>query len=377
MNNKTKKRDVVLDIAKGIGIFCVVLGHCNMLAVKFVSLFHMPLFFIIAGYFTNLKNSETIVSLLKFCKKRLFLLGGTFIACNLIFLLLHNFFCDINIYTNNELFLQTAEGLKWGLIEPFSKTEIMQKSLWTVILARSEQLGGATWFLRSLLFSSVIFMVCGYLKKFIKLSDNYFYALLLLLSFCATLLLHNLNINVYSIGSTFFALFFIVIGNIINKYSLNHSSIKMLILSSLVLLLCLPLNYTHSFVNNDYSNIFEYIISGIAGYYFVYCISDYLQKKQIFAKVFSYLGQHTLIIVCLHFLAFKFVNSIQLLVYHYPNYMLAAFPVIRVHQGLWCIPYVIVGLFVPCIISYLFFYSIDFCNSRKIFTKLRCIIMRF
>ena len=355
MNNKTKKRDVVLDIAKGIGIFCVVLGHCNMLAVKFVSLFHMPLFFIIAGYFTNLKNSETIVSLLKFCKKRLFLLGGTFIACNLIFLLLHNFFCDINIYTNNELFLQTAEGLKWGLIEPFSKTEIMQKSLWTVILARSEQLGGATWFLRSLLFSSVIFMVCGYLKKFIKLSDNYFYALLLLLSFCATLLLHNLNINVYSIGSTFFAIFFLTVGNIIKKYSLNNVSNKIFIISFIILLLILSLNHKHNFSANEYSNIFEYSLSGICGYYFVYYISTKIKEFKNIALIFSYLGQHTLSILCLHLFAFKIINYIQLGIYDYPHYMLAAFPVIRAHQGLWCIPYVMVGCGIPILLSKTFF----------------------
>ena len=40
------------DVAKGIGIMCVVLGHIldAGMAKSFVYLFHMPLFFIISGH---------------------------------------------------------------------------------------------------------------------------------------------------------------------------------------------------------------------------------------------------------------------------------------------------------------------------------------
>ena len=51
-------RNVSLDIAKGLAIICVVLGHSEELGVptslvNAIFTFHMPLFFIVSGYFTR------------------------------------------------------------------------------------------------------------------------------------------------------------------------------------------------------------------------------------------------------------------------------------------------------------------------------------
>lgn len=55
-----KKRDAVFDSTKGIGILCVVLGHMGLSfqyspLVNAVYPFHMPLFFLSAGWFLNEK----------------------------------------------------------------------------------------------------------------------------------------------------------------------------------------------------------------------------------------------------------------------------------------------------------------------------------
>ena len=54
------------DVAKGLGIICVMLGHlgCNQID-RVVFTFHMPLFFLISGWF--LKTEE---SLQEFVKKK-------------------------------------------------------------------------------------------------------------------------------------------------------------------------------------------------------------------------------------------------------------------------------------------------------------------
>lgn len=62
------KRDITIDIMKGIGIFLVVLGHVleQDLTNKFIYSFHMPLFFFISGitlcfsYKENIKFKEFI-----------------------------------------------------------------------------------------------------------------------------------------------------------------------------------------------------------------------------------------------------------------------------------------------------------------------------
>lgn len=50
------QRDIVFDIMKGIGILSVLVGHwpgINEAVKTFVYSFHIPLFFLISGYFTQ------------------------------------------------------------------------------------------------------------------------------------------------------------------------------------------------------------------------------------------------------------------------------------------------------------------------------------
>lgn len=53
MNYNGNNRNIAMDIAKGIGILLVVLGHLSIPPIvhKIIYLFHMPLFFFISGYF--------------------------------------------------------------------------------------------------------------------------------------------------------------------------------------------------------------------------------------------------------------------------------------------------------------------------------------
>lgn len=53
-----KRRDIAFDIAKGIGIVLMVIGHyirsmlpSSIAFTRFIYHFHMPLFFLIAGFF--------------------------------------------------------------------------------------------------------------------------------------------------------------------------------------------------------------------------------------------------------------------------------------------------------------------------------------
>lgn len=48
----TSKRMIEYDIAKGIGIIAVLLGH-SKIGVDIIYTFHMPLFFVISGYFAG------------------------------------------------------------------------------------------------------------------------------------------------------------------------------------------------------------------------------------------------------------------------------------------------------------------------------------
>ena len=56
-----RKRLTYLDMAKGIGIFLVILGHIEYIredTLKWISSFHMPLFFVIGGILAYEKREE-------------------------------------------------------------------------------------------------------------------------------------------------------------------------------------------------------------------------------------------------------------------------------------------------------------------------------
>lgn len=57
------KRIDYLDIAKGIGILSVIIGHTFDVQYlsNFLYSFHMPLFFVLSGYFFKEKDTKTIV----------------------------------------------------------------------------------------------------------------------------------------------------------------------------------------------------------------------------------------------------------------------------------------------------------------------------
>ena len=50
------KRDVTVDVMKGVGILLMLVGHWHGMsqwAHQFIYSFHMPLFFLVAGYFSK------------------------------------------------------------------------------------------------------------------------------------------------------------------------------------------------------------------------------------------------------------------------------------------------------------------------------------
>jgi len=88
MTTKNKRLDY-LDMAKGVGIILVVLGHstyCNQDLLTIISSFHMPLFFIISGMLIMHKREEE-KSFINSVKKKAVTLLVPYITFSVIYLL--------------------------------------------------------------------------------------------------------------------------------------------------------------------------------------------------------------------------------------------------------------------------------------------------
>ena len=56
-----KDRDLTLDLMKGTAILAVIVGHLTTFGRQFIFSFHMPMFFIIAGYLYRRKNIKSLL----------------------------------------------------------------------------------------------------------------------------------------------------------------------------------------------------------------------------------------------------------------------------------------------------------------------------
>jgi fucose 4-O-acetylase-like acetyltransferase len=57
-----KMRDATFDMLKGIGILLVIIGHTFMKEIgPYIQAFHMPLFFMVAGFFFQIQTFERSV----------------------------------------------------------------------------------------------------------------------------------------------------------------------------------------------------------------------------------------------------------------------------------------------------------------------------
>lgn len=135
-------RDSTIDIAKGLGIFCVVLGHLTVFkSPLYVAIyhFHMPLFFFISGMFfkeTTLKTCITKKS------QRLLLPYVFYWMFSHIVNYLWNGLVAHNWDATNLNFNPLSGGVLWFLI-----------SLWTIhiICTLGYKIGNAKWLMYSVL----------------------------------------------------------------------------------------------------------------------------------------------------------------------------------------------------------------------------------
>ncbi len=148
------KRNTVISICKGLAIILMVIGHAEApdLLTRIIYTFHMPLFFITAGYFFSARNADEPW---KFCARRFKGLYIPFLKWSLFFLLLHNVFFHFGILN------ETYGNWSGGVTHPYSwhsaGARLMQ--MFTGMAGYDEFLAGAFWFFRGLLVASVLFVV--------------------------------------------------------------------------------------------------------------------------------------------------------------------------------------------------------------------------
>jgi len=275
-----RKRVAYLDIAKGIGILLVLIGHLsnNYILLNFIYVFHMPLFFYIAGVFN--KNDTFKLTLLK-NKKFVTLYFSVGIGYILLYSLLkgelqYESFVHLVSTTPKEIYSIVWFGPLWFLLSFF-----IVKIFNNII------------FIKSLIFSLIIFVISYYIN--LDYRD-----IMLSIPFCvgpALMLLIYYNIGKFN--------------NIIIRYYSEKSLLILIVIFIFTMFVTIVINdgMENKLVNYHHMQIsfnpFFGLMLGITGVIVTLYLSKFIQNStKIISNILSYFGRNSLFIFIIHLLLF-------------------------------------------------------------------------
>lgn len=271
-------RDIVFDIMKGVGIVlvivCHLLGWNHPWLDRVISSFHMPLFFIVAGFFSKPYLDQDTT---KTCVKRyLFRLYPPMVITQLLI-------------------------VAWAALMAMSKHEgwdsVIRESLsllWADIDGPMTQWGklslGVIWFLLALFVAKSLLIPLSRLKQWaIPVS--------LLVAF-ATLILHNFfPYSIWCLSLGLMALPFVAIGWWVKNHPIPLW-LRIVAVVCWIVAICFSRLDMYSFTWNCYPLD---VLGACGGTYCVYLLSVEIKKYlKITSKVLSALGVWSLAIMCVH-----------------------------------------------------------------------------
>lgn len=281
--NEKKARLEYFDIAKGIGILCVIAGHLGNVRInQFVYTFHMPLFFIISGFFISDKyDTNTYIY-----KKAKQLFKPYVFTCVVI--------CIISII-NNILAKDIAQligDLKyWILASIYGAGGNMDTLHYFPPI-------GAIWYLPAIFFAVCIVNALKNNEKCIML--------IILISYIGykTSQLIWLPLSVQA-GMT--ASFFTYIGYYAKQKKILDKQINSVYMIGMFAVwgICIIYGGQLYMVQNYFGNGFLDVIGAICATYLIICFSKWISKYKIINQMLSFLGKNSLIILCVHLIELK------------------------------------------------------------------------
>lgn len=319
--------------AKGIGILLMVIGHSLLPTSeihRFIYLFHMPLFYILSGMLFKTKH---IKNAFQFIKRKLKTLYLPFLKYSLVFLLLHNIF------------------FKTGLIvgEEYSLKLFLSNLFLNLRFVGTEELCGALWFLRSLFFVNIIFVLLWRILQIVLKCDIQICISIFLLTLIGGCILnYSTIILLYNLGRDIFCVSLFTLGYLFRNLpqKINYESVWIIPLFVFLIILN---NHTEIQLHNfNIGNPILSLLAMIAGWLLVLILSSLFTFKTLI-----YIGKHTVDVLVYHFLAFKIVTLVIIKLYALDSVELNSFPVLYTYPN-WWILYSLVGIIIPLLINAFF-----------------------
>ena len=287
MDNKSRVKGI--DVAKGLGILLVVLGHqidyfsADLPQVyRFIYLFHVPLFFFMSGMF--FREQESFWN----CFKKKFLrLFVPYLLANIFF-----------------FFVEMARVWKLGVAYD---GDLCWKDLWLACAGLwpvLSMLSRPTWFILVLFRITIIY-------KLIQILTGNRKWLMAFLCVVIGIIGAVYAPGTYMLGQTMVALPFLCAGHLCgagivgNKKLFGTASSVIGIVVVMPLLYLLSLHQQTNIAVNVYDNVVLMFIGAIIGILAILWLSKLIEKQPVLTRFFSFIGQYTLSILIWHIFVMK------------------------------------------------------------------------
>ena len=347
-----KRDNTTLSICKAVAIILMCAGHAEgpTLLVTFIYLFHMPLFFIAAGYFFDKKYLQDPWT---FCKKRFKGLYVPFVKWSVFFLVLHNLFFKIGLM--NEQYGNWAGGVT----HPYTWHQFWQR-LVNIIFSMGgydEFLAGAFWFFRALLLSSIVFLVLYLLlhnrHKWLNHDTVPVVIAVLAVGFAWFKVANHLSIATVVQGGIreCWGVMFFSLGVIYRR--LEHRIPEhwaLTLLYAVLLVIGATMGFQGMALSVELRTVATLPVTGAIGFLMVHHIASWLDRHDGVVKRFMvYCGNNTLYIYIFHIISFKLVSALKIWYYGLDWGQIGCHMVIHENSttDLFWVLYTIVGTAVP------------------------------
>ncbi len=345
--------NTVISIAKGIAIILVVVGHAEGpgLLTSFIYTFHMPLFFITAGYFFSRKY---LADPWTFISKRINGLYFPFLKWSLVFLLLHNVWFHFGIL-NEEYGNWTG-----GVTHPYTFNSAMRRIVMMVtgMNGYDEFMAGAFWFFRGLLVASIVFLLLyKLLDSHTRFKPEACVAVICLSMVALTALRIQCGIKIPVIPNggwrETWGVFFFGIGVLYRRFETRIGDRYWL--SALCLaFLCFAAVKHYSGMSNRglFRDLWTLPLTGTAGFLFTHHVAVLIDRGDTLLRRFLvFTGNNTLYVFVFHILAYKPVSLLKIWWYDLPFGQIGCHMVIHdMRPDLFWIPYTLAGVGLPLLV---------------------------
>lgn len=300
---KDRQRDITVDIAKGVGIIAIVVGHSswNVSILNhtipigpFVYLWHLAIFFFCSGYLYK----ETEEGIISYIVKRIKTLYIPFVKYSMIYLLFRYIF----------VWCKMVDGPQYGI------GELVIRITNVLTFNGIGELLAAFWFLPVMFFTMCIFNVMFvFSKRFSQKAAGIFRIIFsVLCGIVGVYAMENQYGLVYNMQVVYLMIPIVYLGFCFKKFGVHLNMYKnIFIFVSSFLILCWVLSLGIGIVElSKYMIINRYAFYPVTlvGIIFCWSLSKVLEETKHVSKAIAYLGNISFDIMALHFVGIKMVD---------------------------------------------------------------------